>query len=198
MAGGRRYRALRPAPDHTLERTAPNGAIRLLLAATVIVWFLLFASWVGVARAVPQCDTSWVSASSGFWDVPGNWTGGVPGPNSSTCISVAGTYTVSVRGGSNVTRDLTLGGASGTQTLEVSGSAADGNATLALVDHRQPGDGVLVNGRVVLTTTDASAWSRIDVKNGRLWNAGEIDVEPGAGNLGGRYLYGDVTQRPGT
>ena len=33
--------------------------------------------------------------------------------------------------GSNVTRDLTLGGASGTQTLEVSGSAADGDPSVA-------------------------------------------------------------------
>src|SRR5205823_12648456 len=111
MALGRPDRASRPTPDHALERTASNGAIRLLLTGTLVVSFLLFAPWVGVSRAVsPRCDTSWATAASGFWDVPGNWTAGAPGPNSKACISVPGTYTVNVRGGSNVTRDLTLGG----------------------------------------------------------------------------------------
>jgi len=153
---------------------------------------LLFAPWVGVAHAVPTCDTSWANPTSGFWDVAGNWTNGVPGAGSNACITPAGTYTVAVRGGTNAAAGLTLGGASGTQTLEVSGSMGAGNATLTLISQGTASDGVLVNGRIVLTTTDPNAWAKLDVTGGTLTNLGVITVDPGAGNLGGRYWHGAV------
>jgi fibronectin-binding autotransporter adhesin len=181
-------RAVAAASKHIFER--PRGAFRLLLATSFLSLLVLVTPWGGVALAA-TCDTSWASAVSGNWDDATKWTSGVPnGVNA--CITVAGTYTVTVRGGGNSAAGVTLGGSSGTQTLTVVGSAANGSAVLALSSQGVSSNGVLARGRLVLTTTDTNSYAFLNVSGGTLANAGTITVDPGAGNAGGRYWYGGV------
>ena len=74
-------------------------------------------------------------------------------------------------------------------------SATDGAATLALSNQGVNSDGVRARGRIILTATDTSFWAFLNV-SGTLTNAGTITVDPGAGNAGGRYWYGGVTNTP--
>jgi hypothetical protein len=162
----------------------------LLLAALALASCLGLAPWAGAATtAASSCDTSWKSAASGFWDVAGNWTAGVPDNTKNACITLAGTYTVTVRGGRNA-NGITLGGASGQQTLQLVGDTANGGASLTLQNQGSASDGVLAHGRLVLTSTDAnsSAWLN---GSGTLTNNGTISVDAGAG--GQRFWWGDVT-----
>ncbi len=91
--------------------------------------------------------------------------------------------------GSNGAAGLTLGGSTGTQTLSIVGSATDGAATLGLSNQGVSSDGVRARGRLILTTTETNSWAFLNV-SGTLANAGTITVDPGAGNNGGRFLYG--------
>ena len=79
----------------------------------------------------PTCTDSWKAAASGSWATGSNWSNGVP-PTSSdnACITVAGTYTVTVQD-SQTAGTLTLGGSSGTQTLLAQANPGH-NATLTL------------------------------------------------------------------
>jgi uncharacterized repeat protein (TIGR01451 family) len=175
------------APKQSFEGIRRRGAMRLLLATSVLSSLVLVTPWGGVAHAA-TCDTSWGSAVSGNWDDATKWTSGVPnGVNA--CITVAGTYTVTVRGFNNAA-GVTLGGSSGTQSLTLVGSATNGPATLGLSNQGVSSDGVLARGRLILTSTSMTAYAHLNVTGGTLANAGTITVDPGAG--GNRYWYGGV------
>ncbi|MDH5287733.1 MAG: hypothetical protein OEX23_14000 [Betaproteobacteria bacterium] len=77
---------------------------------------------MAVLAAAPAAavDYVWNNASGGNWNTPTNWTpNGVPSSNADTAtITEPGTYTVTVDGGFFV-KTVTLGGASGTQTLAI-------------------------------------------------------------------------------
>jgi hypothetical protein len=107
---------------------------RVVLSLTISLAAVMFGS--GVAQAA-GCDT-WYGAGgnssqakSGEWGTASNWsTGEAPTPSVPACITVPGTYTVTLApyfephyggdiGGS--AEDLTLGASSGTQTLQVLG-----------------------------------------------------------------------------
>ena len=162
-------------------------------------FFLVLAPWVPAAQAVPTCDTSWATYSSGFWDVAANWTNGVPTSSSNACITVGGAYTVTVRRSTNVAAGLTLGmpGSSG-QTLQVSGSAGAGDAKLTLLNQGAFSSGIY-QSRLVLTTTATKASATVDIAGGTLNNVGgEINVAPGAGDTGGRFWHGALQQSSAT
>ena len=76
---------------------------------------------------------SWTNNSGGLWSVPANWDAHlIPRSFDSVNITAAGTYTVTVD--TNVTiLSLTLGGASGQQTL------TNNAQTLSITN--SPGDG---------------------------------------------------------
>src|SRR5437773_7922550 len=116
-----------------------SGRSRWLLAAAALVVFLGLTPWAGGAAGA-TCDTSWASAASGFWDLPGNWTSGVPDGTKNACITLAGTYAVTVRGSAGAA-GITLGGSSGQQTLQLVGDATNGSATLTLVSQGSASDG---------------------------------------------------------
>ena len=86
---------------------------RLLLAVLVAL---------SASPALAQtCSTSWAAAVDGAWTDASKWTAGVPTASSDACITVDGTYTVTVAGfGVN---SLTLGtpGGAGRQTLVQTG-----------------------------------------------------------------------------
>ena len=74
--------------------------------------------------AAPVCTDSWKKAASGMWSVAANWsTGVVPTSSANVCIKVAGTYTVTLTGTESA-NTLTLGGSSGTQTMDVQGNTS--------------------------------------------------------------------------
>lgn len=86
--------------------------------AGVCGWRVLAFAAVLAAAPAAAVDYVWTNPVSGNWNTAANWTpNGVPNSNADTAtIAVAGTYTVTVNGGFTV-KTLTLGGASGTQTL---------------------------------------------------------------------------------
>ncbi|OZC02015.1 T9SS type A sorting domain-containing protein [Rubricoccus marinus] len=81
--------------------------------------FFALAALVAPEALAQTCTTSWTNAGSGDWNVPGNWDNGVPGPADDACVTLAGTYTVTNNAPPQINvNSLTLGGASGTQTLD--------------------------------------------------------------------------------
>jgi hypothetical protein len=115
------------------------------------------------------CNDSWRSAVTGAWSAPANWTAGVPAGNSDVCITVPGTYTVTLAPWSVGTADpnhngaavnsLTLGVASGTgtQTLDIAGqgSQSDSNEQVNTVFLQVAATSVITaHGRLVLDSTD--------------------------------------------
>ncbi len=90
---------------------------------------------MGLAAAPAWAATiNWTNTSGGDWSVAANWSPNqVPGAADDAAISAAGTYTVTITADESV-NTLTLGGASGAQTLNLSGgtftlnAASTGNA----------------------------------------------------------------------
>jgi hypothetical protein len=149
----------------------------------------------GTIAAFPQaasaagCTKSWTATTSASWATPGDWTpSGVPASSDDVCITAAGTYTVSLNSSVSV-NSLTLGGASGTQTLSVAGDTADGNASLSLAAASTVG----ANGVFDMTSSSASAFAL--VAGGSIENSGTILVDQGSG--GTRYLRSPITNDPG-
>ncbi|MCK6486530.1 MAG: thrombospondin type 3 repeat-containing protein, partial [Phycisphaerae bacterium] len=66
-------------------------------------------------------DVYWINPAGGNWSTPGNWSGGaVPGAGDNAFIVLDGTYTVTMDVNPSIA-SLTLGAASGTQTLTMAG-----------------------------------------------------------------------------
>ena len=94
-----------------------------------------------VSPHATSCSDSWKSPVSGLWGVGANWsTGQIPGGTDNVCISVPGTYTVTLapwslgtadpnHAGANV-NSLSLGEASGTgtQSLDIVGQGSSSNS----------------------------------------------------------------------
>ncbi|MEM9997879.1 MAG: hypothetical protein AAF809_09280, partial [Bacteroidota bacterium] len=65
------------------------------------------------------CTTEWAQPADGVWTDAANWTAGVPEAGDTACITVGGTYTVSLGVSDPISiAGLDLGGPNGTQTLE--------------------------------------------------------------------------------
>lgn len=97
-------------------RAPVEAARQVAVASTRLVWLLLFA--VGSFNVHPA-DLVWTNASGGSWNTAANWSPNqVPNTNDRVWITNSGTYTVTVSG-SAAAGELTLGGASGTQTVSL-------------------------------------------------------------------------------
>lgn len=105
--------------------------VRALVVSGVTVGCLAFAA------SAAACSETWIGPDgttsngvSGSWEQATNWTPtGIPAGNDTVCITAPGTYTVTLAptglpavDGDTVS-SLTLGAASGTQTLDVSGQS---------------------------------------------------------------------------
>ena len=106
----------------TMRRTRLRRR-RLPLAGSVIVGALLAGT--GVAVAVPiahaaACDSWTGGGGDGLWTTATNWSAGLPDSTTDVCIGdvATGTYAVSLNA-TGTARSITVGGASGTQTLIV-------------------------------------------------------------------------------
>jgi hypothetical protein len=89
----------------------------------LITCLLTLATFAFTAAAAQACTETWTGdAGDGSWNSANNWSPAqVPGNTDAVCITAAGTYTVTLpASGANIA-SLTLGGSSGTQTLDVAG-----------------------------------------------------------------------------
>ncbi|HXN20291.1 MAG TPA: hypothetical protein VN875_18280 [Candidatus Binatus sp.] len=120
-------------------------------------WLLLLVVGLCPLSAFAQCDTSWTGAATGNWNVPGNWSAGVPTSNTNTCISTANSIvTLNIIGAG--TADLTLGSTDtlsfGNETqLTVSGSAISNSGTISLNSTGVPTELVMGAANVTLSGT---------------------------------------------
>lgn len=91
--------------------------LRLVPLAVLLSLLLGLAAPPASAQA---CTTEWTNAGGGDWNTPGHWSGGaVPGSGDDACVTLAGTYTVTNNTARQIrVNSLSLGGASGTQTLD--------------------------------------------------------------------------------
>jgi hypothetical protein len=160
--------------------------LRVLCAYAFALFLVLVPGAANAAGGSPICDTSWKASMSGFWDVASNWTNGVPTATSGACITVTSgpPYTVTVRGSTNVAASLWAPDTTGA-TIAVTGSTDAGGAKLTLYDQSYC-DCILV-----LTTTDPNAAATLDVAGGTLIDT-SIQVNEGAGDVGGRFLQGSL------
>lgn len=85
-----------------------------------LLMLLATASSTILSTAGAQADdVTWVNASGGDFGADDNWdTGLAPGPGDHAIITLDGTYTVTLDADATVQR-LSLGAASGTQTLAI-------------------------------------------------------------------------------
>ena len=99
----------------------------LVLAGALAALITSAGAWPAgaalTARASVACADSWAAPVSGSWTDPSMWTDGVPG-SGLACITVAGSYTVTLTPGVDIFVDQLLlgdGTASGTETLAFTG-----------------------------------------------------------------------------
>lgn len=156
--------------------------------------------------------TRWKDAVNGNWSDAARWTAGVPGPSLPAVIDVPGTYTVSLTADANI-GSLTMGGPSGTQTLDLStralrfqSSAVLGSNTLVRLGSFLGGSGfislagqvqwtsggfeaggpvsVLPGSQIVITNTSEHYLPRPLHNSGRIvWHAGNLRLDLG-GSVG--------------
>lgn len=172
----------------------PTSILAPLLVAGLTV--LALATALTGSAAAATCDTTWIGGT-GNWTKPTNWSNGLPGANGpNVCITQSGTYTVNVKAGPGdfnnaiaSAPNLILGGATGTQTVAVTGTFTDQTASASLA----LGSGTVEpNGRIVLDSDDPNhvAGAGICAGDPGLVNKGTISFEAGTG--GGRTLMGKV------
>jgi hypothetical protein len=114
----------------------------------------------------------------------------VPGSADTACIEVVGTYTVTLDGSDGVSA-LELGGASGTQTLDVDGNAAFGTGMLNLGATST----VNANGVLAMTSSDGSNYSMVNGSGSLTIARGGTLRTIGSGNA--RYIRVNVTNQAG-
>jgi hypothetical protein len=142
-------------------------------------------------HAPEECTDSWTNTAGGSWFTPGNWSKGAPpGPEDNACITANGTYTVTMTQtgatGTVEVNSLTLGGASGTQTLAVGSSCSQSAALTAIA--------AITNGaHGALALTNGDACENGVTLEGPLANAGKLEVENLHGGL--RSIQGNLTNK---
>jgi VCBS repeat-containing protein len=146
-----------------------------------------------LVRREIACSVSWLNPVAGLWSDAAKWsTGAVPTAPDDVCISVAGTYTVTVHG----TRDA--------NSVVVGSEAGSGRVTL-LVEGTRPalsntfhatlnvGNGITNFHTVAMTGTGVGAVNAtIAIGAGGLTNAAAALLQTLQGSSGARALNGDL------
>jgi len=141
-------------------------------------WLLLpLLAVLATTVSAQTCTTSWAAPVDGTWSDASKWTAGAPDAAATACITVAGTYTVTLDRQQDLA-GLDLGGASGTQTLR-----------LARILPTLGSGRVRTNGRLetvagqginVVTETLLVEGTLFQASSGRLLGvSGTLDVAPG-------------------
>ncbi len=142
---------------------------------------------VTAAGASPSC-VHWLKPVSGSWATAKDWSGGQVPTSGAVCISVAGTYTVTLTQSVSLTT-LTVGGTSGTQTLKVDGNG--GNLTELSMG---TSGSTTAHGVILLQSTKVQGGS--DLAGGVFTNMGAIDTDTSGGGI--RYIETDIENKGGT
>jgi len=146
---------------------------------------VLFAVPVS-AQMHPQvtCSIDWASGVSGLWTDASKWSPArVPTSSDDVCITVSGTYSVTLNGSATVD-SLTLGGSSGVQTFVDQGTAANGAALLAAT----AGGSIGANGVFEMDSTNGNFAL---VSGGTFTNSGLFETVQDAGGV--RYLRAPIS-----
>jgi hypothetical protein len=172
--------------------------IRSLLVSALIFGVVAFS---GTSAHAAGCSDSWTKPTSGDWGVAANWTNGIPTGTDAVCITVSGTYTVTLapwsigtadpnNNGANVA-SITVGAASetGTQTLDVvgQGSTSNSNEQISTVSLNTTGSDtstITTHGVLVLDSTNGGSTlpgnpsgGFAEVGGGPFLNYGKIESE---------------------
>ncbi len=172
------------------------GLRRISLAFALVVGSLATAGVTASVTATPSgaltCSISWAAATSGSWETATNWLPQrVPNSTDVVCINLAGTYTVDMTGGDNISAIQVGGGATGTQTLEVSGAVTNVGLNIAASSQ------VSSNGLLNLAPT-STGYAMID-GGGTLTVASGGTLTTTAGGTGSSpaYIYTPVANQTG-
>src|SRR5579859_3615532 len=168
-----------------------QAVVAVALCGVVILVLVVGASAEdGVTAANPQspsCTISWNNASGGDWNTPGNWTpSGPPASTDDVCITLNGTYTVTtpLASGTPITiHSLTLGGTSGTQTLQDLG-------TCSINQILTTANGTTISATGVLQLTSVNCGTAATLV-GPVTNGGVLRTDVGAN--GARSIQGNLT-----
>ena len=144
-----------------------------VLAAVVVPTVGAQATALSTRPCAAGCTDAWRRPVSGLWGVPGNWSNGqIPASKDNVCITLPGTYTVTIAPWSIGTADangnggnvnaLTLGAANGTgtQTLDIvgQGSASNSNEQVSTVFLNLGAPSTITaHGNLVLDSTNGGA-----------------------------------------
>src|ERR1700687_517646 len=126
--------------------------------------------------ASPTCDVSWKAAANGNWSDGANWsTGAAPTSSQNACITLDGTYIITLHGSASVA-SLQLGGSTGTQTIAIEGTPAAGpSAVPAVLTIGSGGASIGVPGVVALQDVGSgSGGATLNTSAGTLTNAGTL------------------------
>ena len=146
---------------------------------------LLLAPRDGVATAF-VCSNSWLAAEDGAWTDATKWSSGTaPISTDDVCIDVAGTYTVTLNGNRSV-NSVTLGNATGVQTLLVQGSNAGSTGSLTAAT------GFTNSGTVTMESIEAAHAVVLTITSGTLENLPGGVFNVNQGTAGTRTFNGSL------
>jgi hypothetical protein len=166
-----------------------------------LVCILTLGALTASVASAQACTDSWKNPVSGSWATAADWsTGEVPFATDEVCITVPGTYTVTLapyfishehlppaeQAGDKV-KSLTLGGSSGAQTLEILGQASVSRSNEAVNFTELELNGVATineTGTLILEATEGSYAGNHEkpggsatIAKGSIVNDGHIDSQ---------------------
>jgi hypothetical protein len=183
-----------PTKGFTLIRTRS-----LVLCISTI--FCLVASVAG-AQA---CTKTWGS-SSGSWGEANDWSPhGVPTNTDDVCITASGTYTVTLPPEGGQAASLTLGGSSGTQTIDVAGASYIYQGETQHVTSLSVGTATIAStGKIVLDATSGGTHSGTEelgaggyLTAGTVTNDGQIETQVQDSKWADYFKVGSLINEPG-
>ncbi len=156
-------------------RVTAAAALVAIAAATILL--------LSTGASGAGCTKTW-NGVSGSWQTPTDWTpSGVPGSSDDVCIPASGSYSVTASGSISVA-SLSVGGASGAQTLLlVPGTSLSVTA----------GAQIEASGTVTLEGENGGSGTRLHSGSSTLTNAGTLNLGVGTPTTSTIELTGDVT-----
>lgn len=118
---------------------------------------------LALTAAVRACDHEWAAAVNGDWDVAENWVGGVPVAGADVCITVEGSYSVTVPSSTEAVRSVEVDGGSGQVelTVDFGGTlSSDGPISIGVGDQLRLNGGAIA-GAGSLSVAGASRCLRL-------------------------------------
>jgi hypothetical protein len=175
-----------------------------LLTLCISTIFCLVAS-VASAQA---CTKTWGS-SSGSWGEANDWTPhGVPTNTDDVCVTASGTYTVTLPAEGGQAKSLTLGGSSGTQTIDVVGASYIYNGETQHVTSLTVAGAATIasTGKIVLDATaggthsgseEVGAGGYLTDTAGTVTNDGQIETQVQDSKWADYFKIVNLTNEPG-